>query len=96
MRRITVLTRQHHDATMDSMRTTVTLADDVAAEVERLRRSQGLGPSEAVNELVRRGMARRAAPRVDYVHVSESVGLAVDVANIAEVLELLDEAGESR
>lgn len=38
------------------MRTTITLADDVAAAVSQLRRQQGTGISEVVNELVRRGL----------------------------------------
>lgn len=72
------------------MRTTITVADDVAAEMERLRRAEGLGPSEALNKLARQGMAQAAAPRVDYVHESADLGLKVDVSNVAEVLELLD------
>ena len=49
------------------MRTTVTLADDVAAEVARIRRERGVGVSEAVNELARLGMASRP-PSPQYVH----------------------------
>jgi metal-responsive CopG/Arc/MetJ family transcriptional regulator len=41
------------------MRTTVTLADDVAAAVERLRKERGLGLSEALNELARAGLSQR-------------------------------------
>ncbi len=41
------------------MRTTVTLADDVAAELDRLRRERSIGVSEALNELARAGMVRR-------------------------------------
>jgi len=72
------------------MRTTVTLADDVAAEVERLRRDEGVGASEALNRLAREAMSRRGA-RAVYVHRSSDLGLRVDVANVAEVLDLLDE-----
>ncbi len=71
------------------MRTTITLADDVYAEMERLRRTEGLGPSEALNMLARRGMATRS-PRVDYVHLPRELGIQVDVMNIGEVLDLLD------
>lgn len=68
------------------MRTTVNLADDVQAEVDRLRRTEGLGTSDAVNTLVRRGMnARRDVPR------TADLGIKVDVSNIAEVLEMLDD-----
>lgn len=73
------------------MRTTFTLDDDVAAEVERLRREEGLGISEAVNRLIRRGLAR-PEPVTDYVHRTADVGLRIDVSNIGEVLDLLDDA----
>ena len=74
-----------------SVRTTVSLDDDVAAEVARLRRERGLGLSEAVNELVRAGMA---ASRVDYVyrHPVHDMGALVDLSNVADVLELLDDS----
>ena len=73
------------------MRTTITVADDVFAEMERLRRADGLGPSEALNLLARRGMAARPRP-VDYVHESRELGIQIDVMNVGEVLELLDDA----
>lgn len=73
------------------MRTTITVAEDVAAEMERLRRAEGLGPSEALNLLARRGMARQKEPRMPYVHKSADLGLRVDVANIRDVLDMLDE-----
>lgn len=72
------------------MRTTVTLADDVAAEVARLRQKRGMGTSAAINELARAGMAgtpRRSAFR----QRSTSLGLRIDVSNIGEVLETLDD-----
>ncbi len=72
------------------MRTTITIADDVFAAMEKLREREGLGPSEALNLLARRGMARRADPGGDYVHRSADVGIRVDVADIGAVLEMLD------
>jgi hypothetical protein len=76
------------------MRTTVSLEDDVAAEVARLRRERGIGLSEALNELARAGVA--ASP-VDYVyrHQVHDMGALVDLSNVADVLELLDEADRS-
>ena len=74
------------------MRTTFKLDPDVAAEVERLRREEGIGISEAVNRLIRSGMAK-AEPAKGYEHRSVDLGLRVDVANIGEVLELLDDSG---
>lgn len=74
-----------------SMRTTFTLDDDVVAEVERLRREEGIGISEAVNRLIRQGLAS-PRPRRRYEHRSADVGLRVDVTDIGAVLDLLDEA----
>ena len=72
------------------MRTTITIADDVFAEMERLRAEQGLGPSEALNLLARRGMARVAEPRADYLHRTADIGISVDMTDIGAVLEMLD------
>lgn len=72
------------------MRTTVTLADDVAAAVKTLRRAEGLGMSDAVNRLVREGLTKpKAASR--YEHKSYNMGLKVDVTNVGEVLAMLDD-----
>lgn len=73
------------------MRTTFTLDDDVAAAVERLRRDEGIGVSEAVNRLIRAGMVEPKR-RTVYRHRTEDLGVLVDVSDIASVLELLDEA----
>jgi len=71
------------------MRTTITLDGDVAAAVEAVRRESGVGVSEAVNRLVRAGLAR-STPKRAYRHRSHDLGLKIDVTNIGEVLELLD------
>lgn len=71
------------------MRTTVTFSEDVAAAVERLRRERSIGVSEAVNELVRRGLAGDP-PRRPFRQRTRRVGLSVDVANVAEAIETLD------
>ncbi len=71
------------------MRTTITLEDDVAAAVERLRRERGAGISDVVNQLVRAGLATRDNPK-PYVHRSTRLGLKIDVDDIAEVLDVLD------
>lgn len=73
------------------MRTTISLDDDVVAEVERLRREEGLGPSEAVNQLVRQGLVRRPVVAA-YEHLTAEIGLTVDVTDIGQVLDLLDHA----
>lgn len=72
------------------MRTTLTLADDVAAAVERLRRERSLGLSEAVNELVRAGLVTRKASVPSFRQRTHDLGRGIDVDNVAEVLETLD------
>lgn len=74
------------------MRTTVTLAADVAAEVERRRRETGAGPSEVINELARRGLvATEGTASTTFVQQTMPLGARVDVTNIGDVLDLLDE-----
>ena len=73
------------------MRTTLNLDDDVVAEVERLRREEGFGLSEAVNALIRRGLAQPRR-RTKYEHRSADIGLRIDVTDIGAVLDVLDEA----
>jgi hypothetical protein len=74
------------------MRTTVTFDADTAAAVERLRRERGIGLSEAVNELIRRGLAAEASTRPPRRFRQRSVplGLRIDVANVAEAIETLE------
>lgn len=72
------------------MRTTVNLADDVAAAVEKLRRERGIGLSDAVNDLVRSGLT--AAPqRRPFRQRTHDLGSdRIDVSNVAELIETLD------
>lgn len=79
------------DAKIGCVRTTLNLDDDVVAEVERLRREEALGLSEAVNVLIRRGMAQPRR-RTRYEQRSADVGLRIDVTDIGAVLDILDEA----
>lgn len=71
------------------MRTTFTLADDVAAEVEKLRRSEGIGVSDAVNRLIRRGLVT-GVNRQPYRHQTAAIGIKIDITNIGSDLDLLD------
>ena len=72
------------------MRTTVTLADDVAAAVEKLRRERGIGLSEAVNDLVRAGLLPRE-PRPPFRQKSYDMGKAlIDYANVADAIEQIE------
>ena len=71
------------------MRTTVTLADDVAAAVETRRRERGVGLSEAVNDLVRRGLNAERGTR-EFRQRTHDLGTGIDVSNVAEALETLE------
>lgn len=72
------------------VRSTITLDEDTAAAVERVQRERGVGPSAAVNELIRKGLTEAGSVR-RYVHESAPLGLRVDVTNVGDVLEMLDE-----
>jgi len=74
------------------MRTTLSLDDDVAAAVQRLREKRNLGLSEAVNELVRAGLA--APPRRKaFRQRTANLGIRIDVSSVADALEHLDGPG---
>lgn len=80
------------------MRTTLTLDDDVAAQVVRLRKERNLSLKAAVNEALRQGLRQMAtAPkrRAPFRTTAISVGrsLVGDLDNVAEVLALAE--GES-
>jgi hypothetical protein len=77
------------------MRTTLNLADDVIAAVEKLRHERAIGVSEAVNELVRSGLANQNSPREPFRQQSHDLGDGVDVNNIGETMETLDGARAS-
>lgn len=85
-----MLAALHHGVTVGGMRTTVTLAPDVAAAVEQLRREKGWGPSEALNDLARRGLAAPKERR-PYRNLAHPMGLTLDIDNIGELLERLDD-----
>ncbi len=71
------------------MRTTLTLADDVARAVENLRRERGIGVSEAVNELIRRGIMSKPQQQ-PFAARTRRMGIRIDVSNVADALDLLE------
>ncbi|MGB8932099.1 MAG: hypothetical protein WCC48_12725 [Anaeromyxobacteraceae bacterium] len=78
------------------MRTTLTLDDDVVAALERFRRSSKLGLKDAVNEVMRRGLARvaqqKAAPRPPHRTPEAALGrcLVSSIDDVAEVLAVAE------
>lgn len=72
-----------------AMRTTITLDADVAAALEQLRRTEGRGMSEMVNDLVRAGLST-PAPRRAFVQQTADLGPGIDITNVAEALEQLE------
>ena len=68
------------------MRTTIEFDPDTSAAIEELCRAEQIGVSDAVNTLIRRGMLT-STPTARFRQRTRSVGLRVDVSNIAEVLE---------
>lgn len=72
------------------MRTTITLAEDVAAAVEQVRRRRGSGISEVVNDLLRRGLARDE-PATPFRQRASDMGVPrVDLDDVAGLLDALD------
>jgi len=71
------------------MRTTVELDPDTEAAVQALRQQRGLGVSESVNELIRKGLLVREAPK-PYVPVTRSLGIRIDISSISDALDLLE------
>lgn len=78
------------------MRTTLTLDDDVAAMLERLRKTRGGSFKDLVNETLRAGLKQMAAPsrkRKPFRTVSVDLGrcLPGNVDNVAEVLAVVED-----
>ena len=77
------------------MRTTLTLDDDVAAELERLRKAQDLGLKELVNDVLRRGLKNLRTPpkrREPFRTRSVALGRArlSNIDNIGEALAIAE------
>lgn len=73
------------------MRTTVEFDQDTARAIDALRRERRLGVSEAVNELIRRGLLARL-PSPPFRQRSAPLGVHIDVSSVADALEYLDGA----
>jgi hypothetical protein len=71
------------------MSTTVTLADDAAAAIEKLRRERSIGTSEAINELVRAGLSAEHGKTL-FRQKTHDLGRGIDFTNVADAIETLD------
>jgi len=77
------------------MRTTLTLDDDNAVRLERLRKERDASLKDVVNEAIRRGLNVMSEPRLPHepfrtgVYDPGKPFIAID--NIGDVLEVLDE-----
>jgi hypothetical protein len=74
------------------VRTTITLADDVVAAIEKLRHERSIGLSEAVNDLVRAGLVERR-PDAPFRQRTHDLGRGIDFSNVGEAIETLDGPG---
>ena len=77
------------------MRTTLTIDDDVAAMLERLRRNGNASFKDLINEALRRGlrdMRTRPKPRKQFRTESVDAGalLIPNIDNVAEVLAVVE------
>ncbi len=72
------------------MRTTVTFDDDVAAAIKKLRHERSLGLSEAVNELIRDGLAAPRPARKPFKQRTYPMGMLIDVTDVAEAIEIAE------
>lgn len=73
------------------MRTTVEFDDDAARAIEALRHERGVGLSQAVNELIRRGLLAQPT-RAPFRQRTAPLGLSIDASSVADALELLEGA----
>jgi hypothetical protein len=79
------------------MRTTLSLDDDVAVQIERLRRAHNASLKEVVNEALRRGLRDMTTPprkRKPFRTRSFRMGKPlINIDNIAETLAYLEGEG---
>ena len=63
--------------------------DDAAQALAHLCSESGMGVSEAVNALVKRGLVTEASP-APFVQQTRRLGIRADVTNVAEAIDLLE------
>jgi hypothetical protein len=82
------------------MRTTLSLDDDVAAQLEAWREKQNLTFKQAVNSALRRGLSELSRPKARQSFRTKPIDMGScrlpNVDNIWEVLDELESAGSTR
>lgn len=75
------------------MRTTITLDEDVAAKLKSLARRSGVAFRQVVNDTLRRGLARPAAPapRERFKVTARDLGRLQPGLNLDSVADLLEQ-----
>ncbi len=74
------------------MRTTLTLDDDVAVQIERLRKQRDLGLKEVINEALRRGLQEMTAkPKKKERYETRVHHGGKLLMDVKEALEILDD-----
>ncbi len=71
------------------MRTTVEFDPDTAAAIDQLRREAGMGVSEAVNQLIRKGLMVEDSGS-HFEQRTYQLGLKIDVTNVSEALDIIE------
>lgn len=89
-------TSSHQKFIILSMRTTITIEDDIAIRLTELQKSKGISFKKAVNTLLRQGLAaEEKPPKVKPFKVkARSLGkplIDVNFDKISEVMDKLDE-----
>ena len=76
------------------MRMTLTVDDDIAVELKRLRRQQDASLKKVVNDTLRRGLHAAATPakprKPFHMKTYSSGGLLIPMDNVAEALALIE------
>jgi hypothetical protein len=82
------------------MRTTLSIDDDVAAQLEAWRAQQNLSFKQAVNAALRRGLSELSRPKARKPFRTKPIDMGqcrlADLDNIWEILEEVENLGSAR
>lgn len=79
------------------MRTTLSLDDDVAAQLEAWRVKQNLSFKQAVNSALRRGLSELSRPKARKIFRTKPIDMgSCRLANLDNIWEVVDEMESNR